>query len=291
MTYDFEKRSEFRQTAIATLIFSIVFTVIGASVAFFLPSRSSNSMLDNKDLFSEIVADSTVAAITDVNNALNVGFAGNESFEKLYLLNPVNFAAVDEGDKGLELYRNVNTRTAVEWFYLRVTGRRDIALAILEEADKQDIPLSLAFALAYTESRYNLNAVNANVNGSIDRGLFQLNNRSFPRLEEEDFFSAKTSARYGMSHLRYCMNVAGNDLTALAMYNAGVTRVKSDKTPKITLAYVSKIVSYRAIIETAFEEEVLSYYGNTNNSNASVIGVVAQVQSLEKNKDSKNSKI
>ncbi|UKI53636.1 MAG: transglycosylase SLT domain-containing protein [Treponema sp.] len=62
-------------------------------------------------------------------------------------------------------------------------------MAILEEAEKNDIPLSLAFALAYTESHYNVNAVNKNRNSSIDRGLFQLNNRSFPQLKEEDFFN------------------------------------------------------------------------------------------------------
>ena len=120
--------------------------------------------------------------ISDVNDALNVGFAGNVSFEKYISNNPVNLLSGSGADKGLELYRDMSTRTAVEWFYLRITGNREITNMILENADREDIPLSLAFALAYTESRYNTNALNYNVNGSVDRGLFQLNNRSFPHL-------------------------------------------------------------------------------------------------------------
>ena len=84
-----------------------------------------------------------------------------------------------------------------------------------------------------------------------------MNDRTFPRLDESEFYAAETSARLGMKHLRFCMNVAGNDLTAVAMYNAGVTRVRNDKTPQSTLRYVSRIASYRANLQAAFVEEVL----------------------------------
>lgn len=164
------------------------------------------------------------------------------------------------GDSGLALYRQPASRTAVEWFYLHVTGSRETALAILEEAEKNDIPLSLAFALAYTESHYNVNAVNKNRNASIDRGLFQLNNRSFPQLKEDDFFNPAISAKYGMSHLRFCMNIAGNEVAALAMYNAGANKVRADNTPQSTLNYVGKIKSYQEKLDKLFSEEVLSYY-------------------------------
>ena len=96
-------------------------------------------------------------------------------------------------DKGLELYREPNSRAAVEWFYLHITGKRDVTYAILDEANKNDVPLSLAFALAFTESHYKATAINRNSNLSIDRGLFQLNSRSFPSLREEDFFNSASS--------------------------------------------------------------------------------------------------
>lgn len=176
-------------------------------------------------------------------------------------------------DKGLQLYRNPSTRAAVEWFYLRVTGNRDVTMAVLDAANREDIPLSLAFALCHTESRYNRYAYNLNANGSIDRGLFQLNDRSFPQLGENDFYVVETSARLGMKHLRFCMNVAGNDLTAVAMYNAGVSRVRNDQTPASTLRYVSRIASYRANLQTAFTEEVLNHY---KQSNETIIPAIAR---------------
>jgi soluble lytic murein transglycosylase-like protein len=87
-----------------------------------------------------------------------------------------------------------------------------------------------------------------------------LNNRSFPQLEEEDFFNPAVSAKYGMSHLRFCLNVAGNEVTGLAMYNAGTNKVRSGRTPESTLNYVGKIKAYQDKLEKLFAEEVLAYY-------------------------------
>jgi soluble lytic murein transglycosylase-like protein len=163
-------------------------------------------------------------------------------------------------DKALILYRNPASRSAVEWFYVHVTENGEVARVILEYADKNDIPLSLAFALAYTESRFNFAAVNRNVNGTIDRGLFQLNNASFPRLVEADFFNPKTSAQYGLSHLRFCLATAGNEIAALAMYNAGTNRVKFDGTPRRTLNYISSIMNYRQALDELFAIEVAAFF-------------------------------
>lgn len=169
-----------------------------------------------------------------------------------------------KGDQGLALYRQPASRGAVEWFYLHVTGNRDVAMAILEEAERNEIPLSLAFSLAYTESRYDVKAVNKNTNASIDRGLFQLNNKSFPQLDESDFFNPAVSAKYGMSHLKYCLKVGGNQITGLAMYNAGTNKVKSGRTPQSTLNYVGKIMAYQEKLERLFTEEVVTYYDNSS---------------------------
>lgn len=171
---------------------------------------------------------------------------------------------ISREDRGLQLYRDPNSRGAVEWFYLHITGNRDVTMAILEEAEKNDIPLSLAFALAYTESRYNVLAVNKNTNSSIDRGLFQLNDKSFPGLAEEDFFNPKISAKYGMSHLKHCLKVGGNEVTGIAMYNAGTNKVKSGRTPQSTLNYVGKIVAYQDKLERLFTEEVCPYFDDIN---------------------------
>ena len=227
------------------MIFCGLLLVIASVIAVVLPAKSKDASVP------------VVKAATEVENEVIADFNN--------LIEEAGFSAarIKTGDDGLSLYRQPNSRAAVEWFYLHVTGNRETAMAILEEAEKNDIPLSLAFALAYTESHYNVNAVNKNRNSSIDRGLFQLNNRSFPQLKEEDFFNPAVSAKYGMSHLRFCMNVAGNEVAALAMYNAGTNKVRADSTPQVTLNYVGKIMAYQDKLDRLFADEVLSYYETT----------------------------
>lgn len=256
-----KEHSSFYKTVIAASCICAAFAVAASVVMFFMPSQNvSNDEIALIEV-PEIpqVLDETPLKEEAGSRAQNVSWlAEKDSFNTIKIES-------DDGkdpsaDKGLELYRNPLTRVAVEWFYLRVTGNREVTMAILDAANREDIPLSLAFALCYTESRFNRAARNTNVNGSIDRGLFQLNDRSFPHLGNEDFYNPETSAKFGMSHLRYCLSVADNETTAIAMYNAGISRVRNDRTPASTLRYVGRIASYRANLESRFAEEVLSHY-------------------------------
>lgn len=165
-----------------------------------------------------------------------------------------------KNDRGLSLYRNSLSKKDVEIFYERVTNNSEVSNAILVNANKYSIPLSLAFALAYTESRYKPTAVNHNTNGSIDRGLFQLNSGSFPTLSEYEFFDPNISAKNGLSHLSFCLKNGGNTVTALAYYNAGHGKVKSNRTPQMTLSYINKIINYQKKLDEQFYNEVIVFY-------------------------------
>ena len=158
--------------------------------------------------------------------------------------------AQDE-DPGLYLYRIPYTRPLVESFYVQVTGNARITRAILAAADDNDIPLPLAFSLAWGESSYKVHAINRN-SGSVDRGLFQLNSRSFAFLSEEQFYTPEINARHGLAHLRFCLEEGQTEIVALAMYNAGTTRVRRG-TPYTTLNHVAKIVEYRQELQRSFE--------------------------------------
>ncbi len=149
-----------------------------------------------------------------------------------------------DGDIALRLYRSEKTRDAVIGFYSELTGDSEISAIILKYADENNISPSLAFALSWEESRFQPRAVNVNSN-SVDRGLFQLNSRSFPELSEREMFNPDINAKNGLSHLRFCIDHSGNEVAALAMYNAGAATVLGGKTPKSTLDYVSRILSYR----------------------------------------------
>ncbi|MDR2246943.1 MAG: lytic transglycosylase domain-containing protein [Treponema sp.] len=137
--------------------------------------------------------------------------------------------------------------------YFSRTTTVEMAAAILSNASAFDISPSLAFALCWAESRFNPTAVNrANRDGSIDRGLFQLNNLSFPKLKEADFFNPSVNAYYGLAHLRWCLDASGSVVAGLAMYNAGTARVKAEGAPIRTLDHISYILEFQRKIEDAF---------------------------------------
>ena len=159
-------------------------------------------------------------------------------------------------DPILAVYRDTSAKERVIDFFAEICASREIAAVILTNAEIYNIPPALAVALAWEESRFDPRAVNTrNRDQSIDRGLFQLNDRSFPRLEIQAFFNPQLNARYGMSHLRYCLDTGRSEIAALAMYNAGAGRVNSSGTPRTTLDYISRILHNRTEIEELFQEQ------------------------------------
>jgi soluble lytic murein transglycosylase-like protein len=249
-----------RQTTILQIWGTILFSslLLGACflIAVHFPTESSADISDTENQMASsvpiIYEEDTFEEF--VRYADSTGIAYPAVFYKVAAQSP------KKQDIGLALYRSANAKGAVEWFYTHLTDDLAIAQAILEYADKNDIPFSLAFSLAYTESRYKPTAEHKNDNNSVDRGLFQLNNNSFPKLSEADFFDPRTSAQYGMSHLRFCIDTAGNEVSALAMYNAGTTKVRNDNTPSRTLNYISEILAYRDAIENLFQSKVVEFF-------------------------------
>lgn len=236
----------FLKNVTGTVIFALVFFVSALCVSFYFPEEDAkgeeiSSYKENpeKQEFLEKVDEEKSDVVIDsaVAKAMQTAIIQHSKLE----------------DEGLKFYRNPDFKESVIWFYNQITGNKVVTEAILIYADENDIPLSLAFALAYSESSYNVKAVNKNSNHTIDRGLFQLNNNSFPNITEEDFFDPYVSAKYGLSHLRFCLDVAGNEVAALAMYNAGTRRVKNGETPQVTLNYVSKIMNYKKGVDDLFD--------------------------------------
>ncbi|MCQ2590712.1 MAG: lytic transglycosylase domain-containing protein [Treponema sp.] len=235
----------------STLFFSFLFCLLigGAifSIMYYVPELQEPEIPEI--LLTEVTTEENTEEDLDISEYIHD------------YVSEVTFQSLDNvKDKGLTLYRQSMSRVSVEIFYTNITGNKDVTNAILTYAEKNDIPLSLAFALAYTESKYKVNAVGHNTNGTTDRGLFQLNSNTFPKLTEEDFFDPYTSAKYGLAHLKQCLRSAGNSVSALAMYNAGQGRVSSNKTPQITLNYIGKIISYQNKLEQQFTDEVVIFY-------------------------------
>ncbi len=169
-------------------------------------------------------------------------------------LKPVNLTM--QQDLGLYLYRNPRTRGHIIDYFTELSGSREIATIILRYSDINNLPLSLSFALASVESGFKPSAQNRNAS-SVDRGLFQLNNRSFPGLTERDFFDPEINSRYGLRYLRKCLEKGGNVIVGLAIYNAGAGKVSGQGTPKMTLNYIAKVMAAQRGIRADIEADMV----------------------------------
>jgi len=161
-------------------------------------------------------------------------------------------------DPILEYFRNPEFQEWVIVFFTGICSNREIAQAILVNSDRYDVPPALAFALCWEESRFNPRAINrGNRDGSVDRGLFQLNSSSFPNLEISVFYDIEQNARNGIGYIRQCLDSGGSVVSALAMYNAGAGRVRSTGAPHVTLNYVNRILDNRIKIESRFHSRLI----------------------------------
>lgn len=154
-------------------------------------------------------------------------------------------------------YRNSATKTKVVDFFAALTRSRPVALAILDNAASHGVPAGLAFAIAYEESRFDPKACNKNPN-SVDRGLFQLNSTTFPDLNEAQVYDPAYNAKQGVAYFKHVLEVSGNEVSALAMYNAGRTRVSQKGAPMTTLEYISRILTYERNIDRLFTAKVVA---------------------------------
>lgn len=161
------------------------------------------------------------------------------------------------GDHIAAVFQDPMGRQAVLDFFQALGSPPDVTIAVLDACIAKGVPSSLAMALVREESQFTVRAVNRN-SESVDRGLFQLNSRSFPKLSAEDFFNPVTNARFGVDHLAYCLETGGNEVAALAMYNAGYGRVSKGGTPRKTLDYIYRIITYRSNLESLFEAQVVA---------------------------------
>lgn len=154
-------------------------------------------------------------------------------------------------DPILALYREDLTHRAVTEFFVTLAGREEIALPILYHADAVGISPSLVFAIAWAESRFLPEAVNRNAT-SIDRGVFQLNSRTFTDLSEDDFFHPDINSYHGVRYLEWCLDHTTSVDDAVAAYNGGLSRVRAGTIPASTQRYVIRVREYREQIEAEF---------------------------------------
>jgi hypothetical protein len=220
-----------------------------------LVSESLNEDYEQAGYEAEVVSDAPRQQPAETTSQAPVQMAKVDSAALLGTLDFLYKGEPESVNHILELYRKDEAKECVIAFFAGVCHSKDLAEIILHNADLFDISPALAFALSWEESKFNPRAVNnANRNGSVDRGLFQLNNRSFPHLETLDFFNPQVNAYNAMKYLRSCIKTGGNEIGALAVYNAGIGRVNRTGAPWVTIDYISRIEENVDRIETHFIE-------------------------------------
>jgi len=113
---------------------------------------------------------------------------------------PVSIEDKNDIDPIAIYFQHPDTKSSVIDFFTSMTKSRVIAVAILENSVKQEVSASLAFAIAFGESRFNPKAFNQNP-GSVDRGLFQLNSLTFPHLSDEEAYNPSLNAKEAIAIL------------------------------------------------------------------------------------------
>ena len=148
-------------------------------------------------------------------------------------------------DAVLALYRDDHLKPLVLDYYSQLTQDREVALAILDACDQLSLNPSLGFSLAWNESHFNPKAVNYNPT-TTDRGLFQLNSRTFPGLGTKAVFNPKLNALHGLSYYKMALAKLGSEEKALGFYNSGIGLLTDRALPSVTQAYVKKILADRS---------------------------------------------
>ena len=147
-------------------------------------------------------------------------------------------------------------------YYTEQTGSRNIAEAILDTALEKQVPVNIAFALSFVESSFDPDALNeSNRNGTVDRGLFQLNSATF-RDSNIDFFNPYESAEAGLTYLLGKYERYGSWESAIVMYNAGVEANLSNR----SLTYLTRILEKERFFDEGYNtfRRDINYYRNRN---------------------------
>jgi len=184
-----------------------------------------------------------IVNLTNGNRLRNV-YANNKSF--YYFSDNIS-------DKEFISSLNFQDKLKIK-FLEEYIGNKEIAYFSYKYSKLNNIEPELLVAIMKVESNFNPKAINYNRNGTIDRGLCQLNNVVFSNLTLKDFFDIETNIKYGSQFIKWCLDQSQNNLIkALAMYNAGVGNVLNTKVGERTLNYIEKIINEKEDIKIGIE--------------------------------------
>lgn len=136
------------------------------------------------------------------------------------------------------------------------TRDREVTVAIITHSLSNAVPLNLSMGLAKRESGFDPFCVTQNAT-STDRGVFQLNSKSFPKWKRADFFNVDKNCQFGIEYLKSLLENSDSQELALASYNAGSWTVQKRQIPYLTSIHVWTIKKYERAFDVTFNVKVL----------------------------------
>lgn len=148
-----------------------------------------------------------------------------------------------------------------------------IVSPILRYSIMYNVPIHLSLAVAQVESSFSPEATNVNNNGSVDYGLFQLNNSYRTGWTRSDFFDINTNTEEGISYLSEMISYFDGDIiSAIAAYNAGPYRVENNNIPESTQMYIVKILEAEDYFNIVLNDYISSEQSIVLNSERGIDG-------------------
>lgn len=174
--------------------------------------------------------------------------------------NMIRSAFASNANEKVKKLINKDKEELIFTFYKNIIGDQKITYFVLKYAKENHLEPSLLTAVIKTESNFNTQAISYNVNGSIDRGLCQLNDLTFPEIHPDAFFDPEINIQSGAKFLKWCLSSSNNNIVkALAYYNAGIGNVSKKNISETTLNYINKVISEKKRIDDEYERFITTY--------------------------------
>jgi soluble lytic murein transglycosylase-like protein len=122
---------------------------------------------------------------------------------------------------------------------------------VLSLASQYNVPSNLVVAIIFEESTGNSNAIGYNPNGTVDRGLMQLNSSWFT---DDRWHEPEINIRAGIQHLFYLYRELQNWDSVIIAYNCGLGRYREGP-PEMSLSYYNKIKKHWNYLDTVGMEQ------------------------------------
>jgi soluble lytic murein transglycosylase-like protein len=114
-----------------------------------------------------------------------------------------------------------------------------ILVLIMALALEVGVPSNIAIAIVKIENpNMDPYAVHHNKNGTVDRGIMQLNSSWY---EDPNWYIPEHNIRAGLQHLKYIYDRIGNWKETIMRYNCGLNR---KVIPASSIRYYNKVAAY-----------------------------------------------